>query len=190
MITVNLGSTSPNAYIYNNTFDSPCSFRTLDQTEVGAAQSVHPSRFFQNNHYIGYSGGITSTYGGTGTVNDQGSEIFQSESTANGQGYTTSNNYAPASTSGATVGTGSNLTSFCNGLTNATAASACKNGISAVMYDAVNHVAVPVTCKARPSLIGSPPTTNTIGIAAVAALGLCLRSERPFVLNNVRIECG
>jgi len=150
MITVNLGSTSPNAYIYNNTFDSPCGFRTLDQTEVGAAQSVHPSRFFQNNHYIGYSGGITSTYGGTGTVNDQGSEIFQSESTANGQGYTTSNNYAPSS-SGATVGTGANLTSFCNGLANATAASACKNGISAVMYDAVNHVAVPVTSKARPS---------------------------------------
>jgi hypothetical protein len=45
---------------------------------------------------------------------DNGGNTFQSTPAANAQGYTLSNNYAPTSSSGATVGVGSNLASLCS----------------------------------------------------------------------------
>ena len=176
MVTVNSGSSAADAYFYNNTLDSPCDTRTLGQTETGTPQSVYPVRHFQNSHYIGYSGGISSTYSGSGTVDDLGSEVFQSESAANGQGYTTSDNYAPTSTSGATVGAGANNANFCKGMPNSTAAAACQAGLQGVTYDAVNHVANVGTLVQRSSAwdagayeFGSsqaPPAPPT-GLAAV-----------------------
>jgi hypothetical protein len=51
---------------------------------------------------------------GTCPITDNGGEVYQTEAAANGQGYTTSNNYAPTSGTNATVGAGNNLTSSCS----------------------------------------------------------------------------
>lgn len=134
-------SASADVYLYNNTNDYPCNFRTLN----GAVPTVH----LGNNQYIGYPGGLSSTYTISGPVVDAGHHVFQTEAAANSQGYTSSNNYAPTSASDATVGTGSDLSSFCNGLPNAMASSACASGMGGVTYDASNHVVVPVATVAR-----------------------------------------
>jgi hypothetical protein len=136
-------SNSAHIYFYNNTNDYPCNFRTLN----GASPTLH----FGNGQYIGYSGGLSSTYTTSGPVVDDGHEIFQSEATANTQGYTVGDSYAPSSASGATVGAGANFTSFCNGLPNNAAGNACAGGIGQTTYDRVNHAAVPVTAVNRPA---------------------------------------
>ena len=48
-----------------------------------------------------------------GAFNDLGNEVWQSESTANGQGYSPSNLYQPTSTSGATYHAGTNNSNNC-----------------------------------------------------------------------------
>ena len=76
---------------------------------------------FENDHFVGYSAqnlaavwtNANGRYAGHANVVNLGGEIYQSEATANGQGYTHSNNYAPTSGSDATVGAGNNLTSSC-----------------------------------------------------------------------------
>ena len=149
----NLAPATPvTAYISNNTWD-PYTIRYLDQDPT---QIWNGTTYFENNHFIGYSpAAVTSLYscntGATCTETDNGSEVWQSESVANGQGYTPSNNYAPTSGTGATVGAGSNLTAFCTGIPDTNAAAACKMGIGGVTYDSVNHVAVPVTPATRPA---------------------------------------
>ncbi|MGH9717544.1 MAG: hypothetical protein ACRD4R_12575 [Candidatus Acidiferrales bacterium] len=121
-------------YFFNNTSDAPCGIRSLRGSSTG---------IFQNNDFIGYSpSGSVGNFSQMAANTDNGNEIWQSESTANGQGYLNSNNYAPSSSGGATVGAGSNLSSICSSMDNAEAAQACRYGIGGVTYDAVNHVAV------------------------------------------------
>jgi hypothetical protein len=127
--------------IFNNTFDNPCSF---------SQKNITLTQDFQNNHLIGYSGGTLSSLANPTTV-DIGNELFQSEAAANGQGYTTSNFYAPTS-GGSTIGAGANLTSsICNTLPYSPAATACQSGYGGVIYNQVNHTVVPNTPVARPS---------------------------------------
>jgi hypothetical protein len=108
-------------YIYNNTWDAPCTVRGTAPTPGGDPAQNGPV-YFQNNHLIGY--GITSFSSGTGvlyscdagatcTWTDNGNELFQTEAVANAQGYTPANEYAPAS-GGATIGAGANLSSLCS----------------------------------------------------------------------------
>jgi hypothetical protein len=107
-------STQPtNAYIYNNTFgDSTCQlkFEVSNSPLTPWSGIAH----FENNHLIGFSslGGlyICST-GGVCDINDNGNEVYQTAATANAQGYTASNNYAPGSGSAATVHGGSAVSS-------------------------------------------------------------------------------
>jgi len=119
----NNSSAAVKFYITNNTFDAPCNTRFLVS---GGPNPVNGTATFQNNHYIGYQSAtcagtcgtpLTLTYsidgGTTVTVVNNGSHVFQSESVANGQGYTQSNDYAPTSSGGATVGAGANLTPNC-----------------------------------------------------------------------------
>ena len=135
-------SSSASVYFYNNSNDYPCNFRIIN----GASPTLH----FGNGQYIGYSGGLTSTYTTSGPVVDDGHEIFQSEAAANGQGYMPANNYAPTAAGDATVGAGANFSSFCSRIPSASAASACTSGIGEVSYDTTNHVAVPVPPVSRP----------------------------------------
>lgn len=105
-------------YVTNNTFDYPCS---IGSDGSGNPQDPNGVMYFQNDHMIGFgcTGPVSSSCGASLdgaplTVTDNGDEIFQTESVANGQGYTTSNNYQPASTSGATYHAGGDLASSCS----------------------------------------------------------------------------
>jgi hypothetical protein len=138
-----MGEVSGTWYFFNNTTDSPCAF-----TEARGSISIT----FENNHFIGFSSSSVDAFANTGSSNaEKGGEIFQPEATANGQGYTSSNNYAPASASGATVGAGTNLTSLCSALTNLTASVACTKGYGGVTYDQKNHTAVANSPTPRPA---------------------------------------
>jgi len=106
------GNTS--VYITNNTFDAPC---TIAMDYNNNLMYLRNSVVFQNNDFIGWTSlsQITATSGNSNLiVTDNGNEIFQSQSTANGQGYTSGNNYQPTSTSDATYHVGADLFSSCS----------------------------------------------------------------------------
>jgi len=112
---------NPTAYFYNNTFDN-----SVGGCQVQFAPNNSPNFkwgngtiYVENNHFIAYSGNVLSSVlycpaGGTGgscTSADNGNELFQSEATANGQGYTSSNAYQPTA-GGSTIGAGANLSTL------------------------------------------------------------------------------
>ncbi|MDE1941075.1 MAG: peptidoglycan-binding protein, partial [Patescibacteria group bacterium] len=108
MVSGNTGST---VYFINNTFDAPCRIRN-----TGNAPFTPPfvgNEYLYNNHLIGY--GSLSDLAGTGdnganaTIIER-TDTYETEAAANAQGYTASDNYAPANSSGATVNAGTNYT--------------------------------------------------------------------------------
>lgn len=104
-------------YIANNTIDavdnvdsSTCTVQGTNPNPDVAAGNL----YFENNHLVGYSS-LSSLYSVSSlTVTNNGGEVLQTESAANGQGYTESNNYQPTSSSNATVHAGVNLSSSCS----------------------------------------------------------------------------
>jgi len=68
----------------------------------------------QNTHCVGTTGSPL-TCNNMATSCTATNYVSQPTATATGQGYATSNNYAPTSASGSTVGAGANLTSLCSG---------------------------------------------------------------------------
>jgi hypothetical protein len=99
---------------WNNTVDN-CHVRF---TGNGNTPPFTGPANFENNHFIGYGGqNLSSVYnadnGASPTVHDNGGQIYQSEPTANSQGYTQADDYAPATGSGSTVNAGNSLVSFC-----------------------------------------------------------------------------
>jgi hypothetical protein len=148
------GETGVHDYWYNNTIVNPCSIRYVG---AGNARLWNGTSTFQNNHIVAYSPqSLSSLYvcydaGAVCNVVDNGSEVYQSLTTANSQGYTAAGNFAPTSSSGATVGAGINASNFCNTIPDSAAAAACKNGNATVTYDSVRHVAVVPTPVPRPS---------------------------------------
>ena len=124
--------------IFNNTLDSPCSF---------SQKNITLTQDFENNHLIGF----TSVTGlANPTIDDNGSELFQTEAVANAEGYAPTNFYAPTP-GGSTINKGANLTSsICNTMTYGPAADACKRGHGGVTYDQTTHVAVDNAAPPRP----------------------------------------
>jgi hypothetical protein len=105
-----------------------------------------------NNHWIS-SGSLATVFSAVSGVTETNG-IYMTPATAASQGYTSANDYAPASSSGSTVGAGSNQTSFCNGFSDALAKASCLSGTTAgCSYNVSNHtVNCPgVTPVARPS---------------------------------------
>ncbi len=108
------------AYIYNNTFDNSQGGCMVNEAGDNAPNyHWNGTAYFQNNHLIAYSPANLSslTYcssGATCGFKDNGNEVWQSESAANAQGYTSSNNYAPTASNNATVGVGANLSNQCS----------------------------------------------------------------------------
>ncbi len=144
------GSPGPGpVYFFNNTSVSACTMRNPGRGSNTAT--------LQNNQFIGYpSGGISSFVKALVTSTDNGNEVWPSVSTANSQGYTVGNNWAPTSancngvsSSSCTVGAGANLSSLCQNMDNAEATAACMNGIGGVTYDSVNRVALDSVLVAR-----------------------------------------
>jgi hypothetical protein len=139
----NTGSSgSRTFYFFNNTFDSACAV---------SPKNISLTQIFENNHLIGYSPAALSAVAQP-AITDDGSEVYQTESAANGQGYRTSNNYAPTASNNATVGAGTNVaTSICNTMSYAPAAAACISAYGGVTYNQSEHAAVQNTAKPRPS---------------------------------------
>jgi hypothetical protein len=151
-------------YVTNNTMDYPCSVR-LDA--AGGPSGPNQTVNFQNNHFIGYQ---SATCTGTcdsplalvfynkasgSTVTNNGNHVFQSESTANGQGYARGNNYAPTSSAGATVGAGQNMSSNCPGYSPDSAlCSATSDGVA----ESSDAVAVYPAIAIVPRTPDSPPS--------------------------------
>lgn len=96
-----------------------------------------------NNHTITSANPIIDV--GSGTLN-QATNITQTQSVANGQGYSFSQSFqfSPTAAGDATVGTGTNETAVCNLIPDANAKTACMQDTTyAVAYDAANHKVVP-----------------------------------------------
>lgn len=105
-------NTRNNSFIWNNTIDASCSLSLM----VGDSTSstFNGDLWFENNHLIGYTniGGLIANRGGTYTTHET-TDVYQTESAANSQGYTNTNAYAPTSAGDITVGSVTNLTSSC-----------------------------------------------------------------------------
>ncbi len=138
------------AVMYNNTIDAPSKIRIFGGNS--ATPSWNGPVNFQNNHLIGYSPeSLSSVYtvdsGANPTISDGGNEVFQSESTANSQGYTPSNSYAPTSGTGASVQAGANQTSSCNAagaaLCSGTSEGASEGSGWVAVFPAINIVGRP-----------------------------------------------
>jgi hypothetical protein len=124
------GSSNVTAYIFNNTFQA-------NKAQAGPANSSTPSWSsgstvtFENNDIMDFTsvGGFFSCSSGNSCkLSDNGGEVFQTTAAANSQGYALSNNYAPTSSSGATVGAGTNASSLCSSVPDAAASAACAWG--------------------------------------------------------------
>lgn len=127
-LNVSQSAGSATALIYNNTISQLGGSPTAG---AGCKFQLAPSNSplnpwdgpvtFANNHLVGTTSlsGVYNVNGGascnaaTCPISDSGGEVYQTESSANGQGYTYSNNYAPTSGSGNSVGAGVNFTSSC-----------------------------------------------------------------------------
>jgi hypothetical protein len=136
-VFLNLISSSGSATLYwtNNTMDATGGSGGGCQLRFEQANSPlyawNGTAYIENTEAIGYTS-LTSLYvkdsSATLAMNDLGGEVYQTESTANGQGYTTTDNYAPTSTSGASYHAGNNLTSLCSTIPDSYASAACANG--------------------------------------------------------------
>jgi len=101
-------------YYYNNTVVAPQSNNACMRV-VNRGNGNIGTMVFENNHCIsqvgifGYDSGIS--------INNltQTTNTLMNSSTANSQGYTAGNSYRPTSSTGATVGAGTNLASLCTG---------------------------------------------------------------------------
>lgn len=114
-------------YFYNNTTDYYLDLNNLFPQLSGAHNGSDPTFkgtvHFSNNQWVGAYTGISSggvpfancESGATCTFTDDtpSNELFQTETVANGQGYTKANFYSPINTSGSTVGAGANQSSLC-----------------------------------------------------------------------------
>jgi hypothetical protein len=119
MLSPRSASGTVTAYVYNNTFQSVAS-RAGPRNAYTPGWASGSTAYFANNHIMGATSirgffGCLSSTGNTCSIVDNGGNTFQmTTAAANAQGYTLSNNYAPTSSSGATVGAGSNLASLCS----------------------------------------------------------------------------
>jgi hypothetical protein len=101
------------AYIYNNTVEAgPDSGPAAACFEFQGSSAITAT--LENNHCI-TSGGFLSNQSGAAVT--QTTNLTQTKSVANGQGYTAAETYgfSPANSNGSTVGTGTNLTASCTG---------------------------------------------------------------------------
>jgi hypothetical protein len=145
-----VNGTPTTMYFTNNTIDhttNTCTLRALYQDS--GAQLWNGTVHFQNNHLIGIAALSTietCNSGSTCTWTDNGNELIQTEAVANGQGYTSSNNYAPTS-GGSTIHAGANLLSSCSAYSSDSAlCSGTSGGVAEVSYTA-SYPAIPVNAR-------------------------------------------
>lgn len=127
---------------YNNTAQD-IKIAACGASSDGAGWAAGSGITFENNHVMDFtavsSGGFFGCNGGSCPITDNGGEVYQTTSVANGQGYTYANHWAPTSGTNATVGHANNVTSaFCSTLPNALAIAACEAGTSGAVKETSN----------------------------------------------------
>lgn len=134
--------TGVSAWVYNNTWES------MNNIQIWRNQNAtNYTITTANNHYITDNGtGCAAVWGGqfpkiNGGNTSCSGDVFQTIAAANAQGYTSANDYAPTSTSTATVGKAANQT-----VMGATVGSAfLKSTSDGCAYNTGNHT---VSCPA------------------------------------------
>lgn len=105
------------AFVYNNTIDGGAAGNGGAGRVIARGPTLG-SLTLQNNHYIlDGSGGNPICYNQSGcapvaAITDD-HEVRMTNATATAEGYVVGNSYAPASSTGLTVGVGANLTNLC-----------------------------------------------------------------------------
>jgi hypothetical protein len=111
------GGINGDVHVVNNTVDNTCGAQIFGGNQW-TKHFTAPSTFeFGNDHILGrtsISGFLTIGSGASGTIVDDGGEVFQSLSAANSEGYTLANDFQPTSGGGATVGAGNSISSSCS----------------------------------------------------------------------------
>lgn len=109
-------STSGSYVLWNNTIECGDDSTRYDNCQSNVGFPAGTSFLYQNNHFISASTASGCASGATGCT-FASSNIVQTLSTANGQGYNSSQPYAfsPTSSTGSTIGAGGNLTSSATG---------------------------------------------------------------------------
>jgi hypothetical protein len=129
--------------LYNNTMVNPY---FGNNAGVGTWTSV-------NNHWI-TTGSESTIFQNPSNVTSETKAVYMTPTTAASQGYTSANDYSPTLGTNSTVGAGTNNATFCNGLSNAAAKSACLVGTTdGCSYNSSSHsISCPgIVANARPS---------------------------------------
>jgi hypothetical protein len=132
--------------LYNNT-------AVIGSSSCIVCQGKSTTITSMNNHWIVNPATEASVFSPTSGVTETTS-IYETPSTASSAGYASSNDYAPTGASSPTVGTGTNNSSFCNGLSDSVATNSCLSGTTnGCTYVTSSHsVSCPgITLVARPS---------------------------------------
>ena len=118
-----------------------------------------------------YSVACTPSIPGTTTNN-----LVESKTVANGQGYTSTEAYpfSPTGSSSPTVGTGINLSSFCNGMPDYTTQSACLSDSTVGVAEVSGSGGYVVSTPHRSPMV-NPPT----GAWDIGAYGIATQSVNP-----------
>jgi hypothetical protein len=193
-----------NYYIYNNTFDSSYnpSWSNAQGCQIyfqsnyaGGTGKINGTAYFRNNHFISFGATtppINAVYFSTGTatsqtVTDNGNELFQSEATANGQGYTPGSHYAPTSSSGKTIGAAANIASSCSTFSPDSALCSGTSGGVSEQPASGGQIAVDLGVVSRNSPLGCIPLLSILGCWDVGAYmygsGIALQPSAPFGLQ-------
>lgn len=131
-------------YWYNNTMDYSGGNGGGCQLQFGNANAPlyawNGPGYFANTDAIGYTSlsGLyeIGTSGAKATITNNGGEVYQTETAANNQGYTTTDNYASTSSTDATHAAGVNESSFCSSIPDANAAAACADSTTGGVTEA------------------------------------------------------
>jgi hypothetical protein len=146
-------------YYFNNVMYDISSQMWDFANDGGAGCGAGGTGNFVNNTFVSGSLGKAGSWLGTftnnymigstilGTVTSQKNQVTATATQASTYGYTTGNNYGPASAdcngnssaSGCPIGKGSNLTSVCNSIGGLAGAALCKDTTLGPNYDAVRH---------------------------------------------------
>jgi hypothetical protein len=149
MLNQSGGPGGGNLALYNNTMVQGSSGYII-RNNMGGGGTVTSI----NNSWI-TTGSQSSVFGTPSTVTET-SALYTSPTIALTQGYISANDFAPTLLTNLTVtASGSNNTSFCNGLSNSAAKAACESGTTnGCVYNTANHS---VSCPAI-AAVGRPST--------------------------------
>jgi len=186
------GVSNATFYAFNNTIEpgSDAAGGTSNAVFSIDGDSNRALYYICNNHGI-TSGPLTTVYGSGGSYSlactasipsTSTYNMVESKATANGQGYTSSQTYpfSPTGSTSPTVGAGTNLISFCNGISDSTAQAACLNDATDGVTEVAGSGGFVVSSPNR-----TPIAEPTTGAWDIGAYGLGTQVNPPSGLTAV-----